>query len=246
MRFRLKVRAAVVAAFFVGLHPGLLWAGAFHVTPVRVNLSSQQTSAALTVQNSGEEPVVIQLQATAWSQENGQDQYPPANEDLLATPPIFTIQPGATQIVRVALRRSAGVDQELSYRLFLQEVPPPPKPGFHGLQVALRIGIPVFIQPKIKVAPVLHWKVERQAGNRIKVDLKNDGNAHVQVTDFSVAGPDERTLAVQQVSAYLLPGQSHNWVLPTDPEHPFSGDKVHVIVNTDAGKVETDATLEKP
>lgn len=247
MRCWHTVRAAKAAAvfLFIGLNPGLLWAGSFHVAPVRVDLSTQQTSAALNVENNGDEPVVIQLQATAWSQDNGQDQYP-ASADLLATPPIFTIQPGAAQIVRIGMRRPASVDHELSYRLFLQEVPPPPKPGFRGLQVALRIGIPVFVQPKTKVAPVLNWKLERQTRNNIKVNLKNDGNAHVQVIDFSVTRPDDRTLAIQQVSTYLLPGQSRNWVLPTDPGQPFSGDKVHVIVNTDTGKVETDATLEQP
>lgn len=248
MGFRHKVRAADVAALFLlsGLNSGSLWAGTFHVVPLRVELSSQQTSAALTVQNNGDEPAAIQLNTMAWSQESGQEQYL-ASEDLLATPQTFTIQPGAEQVVRIGMRTFAGVDQERSYRLFLQEVPAPPKPGSRTLQAALRIGIPIFIEPKIKVAPVLNWKVERPARNQFKISLKNDGNTHIQVMDFRVSQPDrEQSLAVQPVSSYLLSGQSHDWVLRTEPGQSFSGDKVHLTIYTDAGKMETDVMVEKP
>jgi fimbrial chaperone protein len=238
-----SVRALVMAAFF--LLSGSLWAGSFNVNPVRVELSAQRASAALTVQNNGDETAVIQAQTMAWSQEKGQDQYA-ASDDLLVTPPIFTIEPGAVQIVRVGMRRVIRADQELSYRLFLQEVPPPPKPGFRGLQVALRIGIPIFIAPKIKVAPVLLWTVARHAGNQIQVGLKNDGKAHIRVTDFSVFQPDRETpLAIQQVAVYLLPGQSRTWLLPGDPAQSYRGDKVRITADTDIGKIDIDAALDK-
>ena len=240
------IRTLVMAISLLLSGQNLLWAGSFNVSPTRVELSTQQAKAALTIQNNGDEAVVIQAQTVAWLQENGQDKYM-ASTDLLATPPIFSIDPGATQIVRIGMRRVSNSDQELSYRLFLQEVSPPPKPGFLGLQIGLRISIPIFIEPKVKVAPILRWKLEQQAGGRLKVSLTNDGNAHVQVIDFSVASPDqEQTLAVQQVSAYLLPGQSRTWDLPIDAEQPFSGDTVRVMANTDIGKISIDAAMEKP
>ncbi len=240
------VGAFVMAVSLLLSGQNLLWAGSFNVSPTRVELSTQQARAALTIQNNGTEAVVIQAQTAAWLQENGQDQYL-ANADLLATPPIFTIEPGDTQIVRIGMRRAISSDQELSYRLFLQEVSPPPKPGFLGLQVGLRISIPIFIEPKVKADPILDWKVQQQADNRIKVSLTNGGNAHIQVIDFSISSSDrEQALAVQQVSAYLLPGQSRMWVLPTDSARPFSGDKVRLMANTDIGKISIDAALEKP
>ena len=239
-----SLRALVTAVWF--LLSGPLWAGSFNVNPIKVELSGQRASAALTVQNNGDETAVIQAQTMAWSQENGQDQYL-ASTDVLATPPIFTLAPGAVQIVRVGMRRATGADQELSYRLFLQEVPPPPKPGFRGLQVALRIGIPIFIAPRVKVAPALLWSAARQAGNQIQVGLKNDGKAHIRLTDFSVFQPGRETpLAIQQVAVYLLPGQSRTWVFPGDPAQSVGGDKVHITANTNIGKIEADAALETP
>ena len=73
----------------------------------------------------------------------------------MATPPIFTVPPKGTQVIRVGLRRAADAQQGLSYRMFLQEVPPPPRQGLQGLQVALRLSLPVFVMPARDARPVL-------------------------------------------------------------------------------------------
>jgi fimbrial chaperone protein len=248
MHIRYRIRAAVVAAFFLffALIAGPSLAGSFQVTPLRVELSSQHATDALQVRNDANEPVVIQLQVAAWSQENGRDIYQPS-DDLVATPPIFTMQPGATQVIRVGLLRGVDEKNELSYRLFLQEVPSRPKPDFKGLRMALRIGLPVFILPKAKAVPVLNWRVEQTAGGPLKVDLKNDGNAHIQVWDFQLSLPGkQQAMAVQQVSSYLLPGQDRSWMLVTDPVKPPGSDTIRINAYTDAGSVETDIKLEKP
>jgi fimbrial chaperone protein len=243
-----KMRAAAAAAFFFycGLLPGSLWAGSFQVSPVRVELSSGQTSDALSILNSGSEPVLIQLQTVAWSQDQGRDVYQPT-DDLLATPPIFTVLPGGTQIVRVGLLRGVDENTELSYRLFLQEVAPKPKPGFKGLQMLLRVGLPVFVAPKTKASSELSWRVELADGNQLRVSLKNDGNAHIQVSDFKLSLPGkDQAIALQQVSGYVLPGQARSWMLATDAAQRLASDTVRINAHTDAGSVETDIKLEKP
>jgi fimbrial chaperone protein len=248
MQIRYRIRAAAMAAFFFfcTLISEPLWAGSFQVSPLRVELSSQRANDALEVRNNGGDPVLIQLQIVAWSQENGRDVYQPS-DDLVATPPIFTMQPGGTQVIRVGLLRGVDDKKELSYRLFLQEVPAKPKADFRGLQMALRIGLPVFILPKAKAAPALSWRVEQTAGAGLKVDLKNDGNAHVQVADFALSLPGkQQAIATQRVSGYLLPGQSRSWTLSTDPAQRIDGGTVRVNAYTDAGSVEADIKLEKP
>ena len=241
-----RIAAVVMAAFLLWSVENPLWAGSFHVSPIRIELSAQQASAALSIQNNGDDAVVIQAQTVMWSQESGHDQYLPS-EDLLATPPIFTIAPGATQIVRIGMRHVIRGDQELSYRLFLQEVPQPPQPGVFGLQVALRISIPIFIAAKLKAVPILRWQLAQQDPHHIKVSLTNEGNAHVQITDVSLSrAGSAQMLAVQQVSAYLLPGQASMWLFSVDAEPAFNDAQVHVMANTDSGKMSTDAVLEKP
>ena len=104
--------------------------GSFEVNPIRVDLAPQERSAALTVKNNGAESVVVQVSVLAWSQQDGRDVLSPTNE-VLVSPPIATIAPDKEQIIRVGLRRAPDKERELSYRLFLQEVPAPPKPGYN-------------------------------------------------------------------------------------------------------------------
>ena len=55
--------------------------------------------------NHGQAAAVVQLEPMAWAHMAGKDTYTPTNE-ILATPPIFTIPAGGAQIVRVGLRRA--------------------------------------------------------------------------------------------------------------------------------------------
>jgi fimbrial chaperone protein len=238
----IRSRAALAAALFLAAAlPGV--AGTFRVSPIRVELSAQQSTAVVTINNGGEEAVVVQLQMYGWSQQDGNDVYQPTTE-LIATPPIATIKPGGAQIVRIGLRRSIDPERELAYRLYLQEIPTPPKPDFKGLQVALRIGLPIFVQPQSKAAPVLRWQVEAASKDQVRVTLRNEGNAHVQVTDFNLSVPGrEQPLASQQVAAYVLAGQSHQWTLPVDPARTPDA-TLRLLAHTDSGNVDTEVPVE--
>src|SRR5712692_1255538 len=99
-------RRAVLAhtASALGLCPARAQAGAFNVSPVRIALSQTHPTAILTMQNNGDQAVVVQIEVMAWSQADGKDIYT-LSRDLLANPPIFTLVPQGTQIVRIGLRR---------------------------------------------------------------------------------------------------------------------------------------------
>ncbi|HZZ92376.1 MAG TPA: molecular chaperone [Usitatibacter sp.] len=216
-------------------------AGSFSVNPVRASLSATRRVEALTLYNSGTEAAVVQLEVRAWSQERGRDVLAPTRE-ILATPPIFTIAPGARQVIRVGARGPASVTQELAYRLFLQEVPPPPKPGFEGLRMALRLSIPVFIAPP-GAAPRLDWHAAAEPGGRVRIDVGNLGNAHVQIANMALAQGGKPVTGKQQVAAYVLARQSREWVL--EPSAPIApGAPLHLSAETDNGPVEADVALE--
>ena len=86
-----------------GTHICASWAGSFTVNPVRETLSATQAVAAVTVRNVGTEPSVVQLETSSWNQHDGQDALVSTTE-VLATPPIITVPPGASRIIRVGLR----------------------------------------------------------------------------------------------------------------------------------------------
>ena len=218
----------------------LLWspwtqAGSFSVSPVRISLSASAPISAITVQNGGSETVVLQLEAMAWAQQAGQDVYTPSR-DILATPPIITIPAGGSQILRVGLRRVPDPQRELTYRLYLQEVPPPPKPGFTGLQVALRFGLPVFVSPVKEDTASLAWRISRARNGQHEVGLTNSGNAHVQVANFKLVRADGSELGTQHVAGSVLPGQTVTWKAK-DIKVPASGNKLRLIARTDIGEI---------
>lgn len=222
-------------------------AGSFMVDPTRIELAPGQLSATLTIRNDGREPAVIRVEARAWAQQGEQDLYE-ASKEILVTPPIISVPPGADQIVRIALRRPLDPLKELSYRIFLQEVPPPPQPGFSGLQVALRISLPVFAKPGEAIAPKANWKVAYLAKEHaLRVGLANTGNAHLQLQEFRLSAPGtDSVVALRQTSLYLLPGKSRDWLIKLAPSVRMAGERLRLRASTDAGDMDQELEIEKP
>jgi len=242
LTFTLKLVAGICCAFLLaGAH-----AGSFQIDPVRVELAPNRLSATLVVHNDGSDPAVIRIEARSWRQSNGEDLFE-STKEVLVTPPIITIAPGAEQIVRVALRQPIDPQRELSYRIFLQEVPPPPRPGFSGLQVALRISIPVFAKPGPAAKPNVGWKASYDAKARaLRLNASNEGNAHLQIQEFKFLQPDSDTVVARHsVASYLLPGQGREWNIKLDPTvHP--GRVLRLKAATDAGDLDQEISIDAP
>jgi fimbrial chaperone protein len=229
------------------LTPTLVTAAEWTVDPVRVELSPQQQTAAIIVRNESDQPSSIQIQAVTWSQVDGKDVYTPTRE-LLVSPPIATIPPKTDQVIRVALRRSADPSKELAYRINLEELPVEPATDITGVQVALRIGLPVFVQSlKGDAAPKMSWSVARAPDSQLKVQVRNQGNAHVQISDFSLSAVgSDSALTRESASSYVLAGQSREWLLKTSPSQTVANGRLHLMAFTDADKVDTELVLGSP
>lgn len=241
MYLRAPIRAGYKSALFfcLALAFGTAKAGSFQINPIRVNLSPAAPTAAVTVTNDGTEPVVVQTEAQSWSQSDNKDVYT-ATRDLIATPPIITIAPGAAQILRVGLMRALDTQRELAYRLFVREVPPPPQPGFKGLQVALRVGIPVFIPPiHGQARPQITWTGSIAANGMLTIIASNHGDAHIRISDLRIFIPGRsKPVADDALLTYVLAGDSREWRL-----HPRmqinAASRVRLQATTDTGNVDT-------
>jgi fimbrial chaperone protein len=214
-------------------------AGSFQVSPINPTLSSRQRVSVLTVRNTGTTPAVIQLEAMVWSQPGGKDTYAPA-PDILATPPIFTLPAGGTQVIRVGLRRPPNARGERAYRLFLREIPPPPKPGSNGLRMALRISLPLFAQPVAPASSQLQWQATRTADGQLRISATNAGQAHAHLSGFKLSSKDARPLRMPSDAVYVLPGASHEWLVDADVA---SGTTLQLIAQNDARAVQADLVV---
>lgn len=186
-------------------------AGSFSISPLRVDLSAQARTVALKVRNEDPAPVVIQAEVMQWDQQEGKDELVPTR-DLLVSPPLFTLEPGAEQVLRVALRGAADPARELSYRLVLQEVPPESGQAFTGLSVLLRLSLPVFVAPAAPASPVLEWSAGTGDDGALVISVANTGTAHGRILGFRLVSGGQDVAPVEQpVVAYVLPGRQRSW-----------------------------------
>jgi fimbrial chaperone protein len=227
------------------LMPLSVMAGSFSVTPIRIELSSAQRSVALTVRNDGDQPSVVQAQLVAWSQADNDDLLEQTT-DILASPPIFTVAAGASQVVRIALLRAPDATRERSYRVLVTEVPGKPQADSTGAQFALKISIPIFVDASgAKTSPQLEWSATRTAKGELALTAINTGAKHIQVQAIEVtragSDPDARFGGLW----YILPGQRRTITIKPSDGHTIAADQVRVKAETDAGPLAADVVLQQ-
>ena len=241
---RVMIQAAY-GLFLLVAGVSVVSAASIGVSPVRATLSANQKIETITVRNTGSELMSVQLEVMSWSQQEGKDVFT-ATREVLANPPIFTVPPGGSQLIRAGLRRAPDARRELTYRIFLQELPPPPSPDFNGAKMLMRVSLPVFVLPEVAAQPALRWQAARTSDGALKISLTNIGNAHVQIANFSLSLPGSaQPWITQQSSTYVLHGQSRDWILPANAENPSPppGAILQIFAQTDAGDMEAEVLI---
>lgn len=225
---------------------GAASAGTLRVGPVRVMLDGDSPIATLTVHNSGDTPAVIQLEPMHWRQEDGTDIYK-ATTDLIATPPIFSLAPGESQTVRSGLRGKPPSDAEQAYRLYVREVVPESSPApdnvnAGAIQVALRIGVPIFARPKIPLKPAeLQWNLHCRDGS-CEVGARNSGAMFIRVQHIKIADAAGHALLESSTPGYVLASSSMKWRAPAHGL-PAMGTVLHLEAQTEEGRLISSVTL---
>lgn len=160
--------------------PQLVNAGSFSVTPLRIDLSKAESTRVINLQNLESKPVTVQLKIFSWSHKGGTDQLTPTR-DVIVTPQVFHLKPNSLQIIRAGLLRKPDTNEELSYRLVIEEIPEPPSADFTGAQLALKITLPVFVAPEKTSKPQLEFQSFVEADDKLKVRILNQGKVHTKI-----------------------------------------------------------------
>jgi len=234
---RFRTTAVVrIAALLVAVHLGGLAAGAqaLSVLPVNIFLQPGQKATTLTVTNQGSSATAIQIRGYAWNQKTGDDELI-ATDDLVVSPPIATIAAGATQVVRLILRQSPQ-GQEGTYRIIVDQIPPPAEPGV--VHIVLRLSIPVFAQPDIRVVPHIQFHVEKKDGKFFVVGV-NDGNSHDVIRDIVLTTTDGKKLNQEKDnSPYILAGTTRRWPIAVDASQPLpTGNSFQLTAHSNGGAI---------
>jgi fimbrial chaperone protein len=193
------------------------------IWPIDPAMTAQDKATPLWIENRGTEPVTFQVRAYRWTQADGENLHE-AQTDVIASPPVAQVAPGARQLIRLIKIKDASQGSESAYRLLIDELPRAPAPGATAapradLEVQMRYSIPLFVRgasvegagygPALKTAFVLD-------GGQRYVELRNTGAMHARLTDLRLVTRGDEATIVKGLAGYVLPGATMRLALPTD------------------------------
>jgi hypothetical protein len=145
----------------------------------------------LLVQNLSDEPLSISLSVSNWDldDDNKIRIAPPTEQSLdqwiVINPLKITIPPGSPQTIRWAIMPRVK-PQAGEYRaiIFIEEdLPSQPQNAGTSVRMKMRYGLPIYAQFGEPVhAATLHDINVDSKGDKISLELSNEGNAHVRTT----------------------------------------------------------------
>lgn len=213
-------------------------AGQFSVSPVRIFVAAKDRTTAVTVINESDVELVMQADLYHWKQSATGQEDLTLTEDMIVAPPIIKLAPRARQIIRLAMLKAVPLDQQLTYRLIVREIPEarPPEPGVQ-LQIAVAFSMPVFISPP-GVKRQLVCEPQRAAPDAVRVTCENKGNAYAFVSEFKLSLANGEPITSSNAVGYILPGITRSFELKRTGAAIPSG-KVQLVVTQDDQSVQT-------
>lgn len=225
------VKGAVVS---LAMYGGTAAGQALSVVPVNVFFTPGQNAKTLTVTNRGDRETAIQIRPYAWNQPDGSDQLD-ATHALVISPPIVTVPAGASQLVRLLLKQPAA-DKEETYRVILDELPPPAESGV--VHVVFRLSIPIFSGPPKPTQPDVKFHIEYADGQVYLVAI-NEGRRHESIRDIELSTSNGSKLKPDTgLSPYILAGATRRWHIAASGSLPQPDDILRLTARADAGAIE--------
>lgn len=231
--------AACCVAALSWTAPRAAWAaGGLSVAPVSLEFTADVRARSIEIANPGDAPIDVQVRLFSWRVDQAGDHYEPSQE-IGFSPPMFRLEPGAKQILRLAPRRVA--EREQAYRLFVDQLPGPPQGG--GLQMPVRMALPLFVGGAASpgVAPGkpegrLSWRlVPHPSGRGARLIAINHGPRRVKLINLALEAGGARHSIQSGLAGYVLTGQERAWDIPAPPR---AGD-LRIAADTDEGPLDT-------
>ena len=216
----LSSRATVLCALAISLLAGDAIAGNFQVQPTRLDLARRGATTELTISNHGQIAARFEAKVFVWNQDDqGVMQLEPTKE-IVVYPTLFSIPPGAERAVRVAAT-SGPTATERSYRIFVEELPPPRSASTSSKPTAVavrtRMGVPIFVAPSH--AEVRGSVEATVSGGVVRVAIHNRGTVHAKMTALHVVAKDATGAVIfdqEQKGWYVLASGDRRYALALD------------------------------
>lgn len=203
----------------------------FNVNPIKISLSSKGLSQVLTVKNRDAETLRFQVSSYSWSQDAKGEMQLNDTQDIVVFPTIFTLKAGEQRLMRLGSLTPPGATEK-TYRIVVEELPPPQKTNRDQTQVRIltKLSLPIFIQPNQQVVDGRFEEMVVSKG-QLSFKMKNTGNVHFIAQSVRVQGVGEADKSVFHLSRngwYVLAGVSQPYELEI-PKNSCSQTKALVV-----------------
>ncbi len=196
---------------FMTLVPVAHAANSLMIWPIDPTLNPDEKASELWLENRGSASTIMQVRVFAWQQTAGQEQYQ-TQQQVAASPPMVRLEPGQKQLVRLIKQTPPPAGQESAYRVVLDEIPSPRKPGDNqaGLNFQMRYSVPLFVYgsglTRDSAKAVLSWR-EVSSGGRRWLELTNSGSGHARLSNVRAGG----AALGNGLFGYVLAHSSQRW-----------------------------------
>ncbi|WP_347017313.1 molecular chaperone [Acinetobacter seifertii] len=207
--------------------PSMLNAASIRLSPVNVEILSDQSASSISLYNQSNESADLQIRIFEWTQNAGQDQLIPT-DDIAISPPFLKLKPNDSYNLRVVRIKPEPISGEKTYRIILDELPKPidSRKASQGVNVLLRSSLPVFVVNKDAITQ-LNWKIDAKQNDTF-LNISNIGNRHALLNDLILIDNTENKsypIKVNTVNGYILSGKSKNYSINNftyQPNHKYS------------------------
>lgn len=236
---RLLKKLAVGAALSV-LVLGAAQAATLRVSPISAELTAPNATTTFNLRNEDNKALHTQVRVYRWQQRNGKEELVPTS-DVVASPPIAALQPGADYLVRVVRVNKAPVRGEESYRVIVDELPDPARQRAGTVQLIVRHVLPVFFRSVEAKPPQVHWRIVN-SGKRMQLVASNQGETHLRLSKLDLSQNGKVVYSNKGLMGYVLGGTSMHWDLPLSKlgKGPFT-----LTASSSRGQVKADVTTER-
>jgi fimbrial chaperone protein len=176
-----------------------------------------------------------------WSQAGGEETLTPT-EDVVASPPIATIEPHATLNVRVIRAAKSEVEAEEAYRLVIDQLPQDDGGGRSIVSILIRQVLPVFFEPAERGSPEIDWSLVRTARGWA-LRARNAGGRRLRIAKVVLAGHGPAIAMGGGLLGYALAHSDMSWTLPARQVSFAAGARVTLRGDSDVGALHATALV---
>ena len=212
-------------------------AGSFRVNPVNLSIAPDRSTTSLSLANNGSKEVSVRVLTYRWTQVDGKDVYGETT-NVIASPPIFTLAPGQTQLVRVGLKQRRSGE---AYRVVFEEIPSASSSGT-VVQEVLRLDLPLFVDaPAGK--PIVDWQAWRDAAGEVTLEASNSGTRQQKILAIDLDGQAGEDVVLTREMGVVLPASARRWALGKRPDLA-AGSAVTLKIRTPSGEVQRQVVVQ--